>query len=77
MAGFAIAAFDLVLFLLLLFFLLRDGARLRAALRPISPFNDAQEALIFDHLGKTVKGVLAVGGGGAPGPGHSWPSPGS
>jgi len=57
-AGFAIAAFDLVLFLLLLFFLLRDGARLRAALRPISPFNDAQEALIFDHLGKTVKGAL-------------------
>ena len=41
-----------------LFFLLRDGARLRAALRPVSPFNDAQEALIFDHLGKTVKGAL-------------------
>ena len=57
-AGFAIAAFDLALFLLLLFFLLRDGARLRAALRPISPFNETQEALIFDHLGKTVKGAL-------------------
>lgn len=57
-AGFAIATFDLGLFLLLLFFLLRDGARLRAALRPISPFNDAQETLIFDHLGKTVKGAL-------------------
>ncbi len=57
-AGFAIAAFDLLLFLLLLFFLLRDGARLRAALRPISPFNESQEALIFDHLGKTVKGAL-------------------
>ena len=58
LAGFAIATFDLLLFLLLLFFLLRDGARLRAALRPISPFNEAQEALIFDHLGKTVKGAL-------------------
>jgi predicted PurR-regulated permease PerM len=57
-AGFAIAVFDLVLFLLVLFFLLRDGARLRAALRPISPFNEAQEALIFEHLGKTVKGAL-------------------
>ena len=58
MAGFAIAAFDLVLFLLVLFFLLRDGARLRAALRPVSPFNEEQEALIFDHLGRTVKGAL-------------------
>lgn len=57
-AGFAVAAFDLVLFLLLLFFLLRDGARLKAELRPVSPFNEAQEALIFDHLGRTVKGAL-------------------
>jgi predicted PurR-regulated permease PerM len=57
-AGFAIAVFDLVLFLLVLFFLLRDGAKLRAAVRPVSPFNDTQEALIFDHLGKTVKGAL-------------------
>jgi predicted PurR-regulated permease PerM len=57
-AGFAVAVFDLLLFLLLLFFLLRDGGRLRAALRPISPFNDAQEAIIFDHLGRTVKGAL-------------------
>jgi predicted PurR-regulated permease PerM len=57
-AGFAVAAFDLVLFLLLLFFLLRDGGRLRAELRPVSPFNEAQETLIFDHLGRTVKGAL-------------------
>jgi predicted PurR-regulated permease PerM len=57
-AGLAIAAFDLGLFLLVLFFLLRDGARLKAALRPVSPFNETQEALIFDHLGKTVKGAL-------------------
>lgn len=57
-AGLAIAVFDLGLFLLVLFFLLRDGARLRAALRPVSPFNEAQEALIFDHLGRTVKGAL-------------------
>ena len=57
-AGFAIAVFDLGLFLLLLFFLLRDGARLRAALRPVSPFSEEQEALVFDHLGRTVKGAL-------------------
>jgi predicted PurR-regulated permease PerM len=57
-AGFAIALFDLGLFLLVLFFLLRDGARLRAALRPVSPFSEEQEALVFDHLGRTVKGAL-------------------
>jgi predicted PurR-regulated permease PerM len=57
-AGLAIALFDLGLFLLVLFFLLRDGSRLRAALRPVSPFSDPQEALIFDHLGRTVEGAL-------------------
>jgi predicted PurR-regulated permease PerM len=57
-AGFTTAAFELVLFLFMLFFLLRDGGRLRAELRQISPFSEVQEAQIFDHLGKTVKGVL-------------------
>jgi predicted PurR-regulated permease PerM len=57
-AGFTMAAFELALFLLMLFFLLRDGGLLRAELRQISPFSEAQEAQIFDHLGKTVKGVL-------------------
>lgn len=58
LAGFTRALFDLLLFLLMLFFLLRDGARLRSELRPISPFSEAQEHQIFDHLGKTVKGAL-------------------
>ncbi len=57
-AGFAAAAFELALFLFMLFFLLRDGGRLRAELRQVSPFSEVQEAQIFDHLGKTVKGVL-------------------
>jgi predicted PurR-regulated permease PerM len=57
-AGFTTAAFELGLFLFMLFFLLRDGGRLRAELRQVSPFSEAQEAQIFDHLGKTVKGVL-------------------
>jgi predicted PurR-regulated permease PerM len=57
-AGFTTAAFELALFLFMLFFLLRDGGRLRAELRQVSPFSEAQEAQIFDHLGKTVKGVL-------------------
>jgi predicted PurR-regulated permease PerM len=52
------AAVDLGLFLLMLFFLLRDGGRLRTELRPISPFTDEQERQIFDHLERTIKGAL-------------------
>ena len=58
LTGLTQALFELVLFLLMLFFLLRDGARLRIELRPISPFSEVQERQIFDHLGKTVKGTL-------------------
>jgi predicted PurR-regulated permease PerM len=52
------AVFDLVLFLLILFFLLRDGGRLKSELRPISPFSEEQERQIFDHLERTVQGAL-------------------
>ncbi len=50
--------FDLAVFLVTLFFLLKDGPRLKAELRPISPFTEAQEHQIFDHLDKTVKASL-------------------
>jgi predicted PurR-regulated permease PerM len=56
--GVTYALFELVIFTLMLFFLLRDGGRLRAELRQVSPFSDAQETQVFDHLSKTVKGVL-------------------
>ena len=52
------AAVDLGLFLLMLFFLLRDGGRLKKELRPISPFSEEQEHLIFDHLEHTINGAL-------------------
>ena len=52
------AALDLGLFLLMLFFLLRDGGRLRAELQPVSPFSEEQERQIFDHLERTIKGAL-------------------
>jgi predicted PurR-regulated permease PerM len=52
------AFLDLLVFLLSLFFMLRDGGRLRGELRRISPFSSVQEELITDHLGRTVKGVL-------------------
>jgi predicted PurR-regulated permease PerM len=49
---------DLLLFLMMLFFLLRDGGRLRAELRGVSPFSERQENDALDHMGRTVKGVL-------------------
>jgi predicted PurR-regulated permease PerM len=52
------AAIDLGLFLLMLFFLLRDGGRLKSNLRPVSPFSEEQERQIFDHLDRTIKGAL-------------------
>lgn len=50
--------FDLFLFLLMLFFLLRDGPRLRAELGRISPLSKAQEDEVLGHLEKTVKAVV-------------------
>jgi len=52
------AAIDLGFFLLMLFFLLRDGGRLKAELRPVSPFSEEQERQIFEHLDRTIKGAL-------------------
>jgi predicted PurR-regulated permease PerM len=49
---------DLGLFVLMLFFLLRDGDELREALRGVSPLTRAQEVELTDHLTRTVKGVL-------------------
>ena len=57
-SGLTSALLDLVLFLMMLFFLLKDGAALGAELRHISPLSGAQEDQIFDHLSRTVKGVL-------------------
>jgi predicted PurR-regulated permease PerM len=49
---------DMIVFTMLLFFLLRDGAQLRDVLRGISPLTRGQETEILSHLSKTVKGVL-------------------
>jgi predicted PurR-regulated permease PerM len=56
--GVAQALVDLGLFILMLFFLLRDGDQLREALRGISPFTRGQEMELLEHLTRTVKGVL-------------------
>jgi len=52
------ALFDLGLFLMMLFFLLRDGGRLRDEARGISPLSEDREREIFAHLERTVRGVL-------------------
>jgi predicted PurR-regulated permease PerM len=56
--GLGSAFLELAVFLLILFFLLRDGHRLRAEFRQVSPFSDAQEGEILEHLERTVKGSL-------------------
>ncbi len=50
--------FDVFLLLLMLFFLLRDGPRLRAELARISPLSQAQEHEVLGHVERTVKAVL-------------------
>lgn len=52
------ALLDMVLFTMLLFFFLRDGPAIRQVIRDISPLSADQERDIFEHLGRTVKGVV-------------------
>jgi predicted PurR-regulated permease PerM len=52
------AVFDLAVFVLMLFFFLRDGSQFRERVAEISPLSPEQESQIFDHLTRTVKGVL-------------------
>jgi predicted PurR-regulated permease PerM len=52
------AAFELVLFVLMLFFLLRDGSTVRRKFREISPLSEAHERSMIEHLARTVKGVM-------------------
>ncbi len=58
LTGVAAVALDLTVFLMMLFFLLRDGDDLRESLRGISPFTRGQETELLEHLGNTVKAVL-------------------
>lgn len=58
LAGLANVLLHFGIFVLMLFFLLRDGEELREAVRGISPLTRGQELEIVDHLTRTVKGVL-------------------
>ena len=58
LAGLATAVVDATLFLMMLFFLLRDAEDLRDVFRGVSPLNRGQETEAMHHLTRTVKGVL-------------------
>lgn len=58
LANLAAALLDVVILVMMLFFLLRDGEELRESLRGISPLTRGQETQIMDHLTSTVRGVL-------------------
>jgi predicted PurR-regulated permease PerM len=58
LAGTAALLLDLVIFLMMLFFLLRDKEEIREALRGISPFTRGQESELLEHLGNTVRASL-------------------
>jgi len=58
LTGAAALLLDLVIFLMMLFFLLRDGDDLREALRGISPLTRGQETELLEHLANTIKAVL-------------------
>ncbi|HET7291397.1 MAG TPA: AI-2E family transporter [Vicinamibacteria bacterium] len=58
LAGATEALFELVLFMMMLFFLLKDGERLRNEIKHLSPLSADQEEMIFDNIARTVRGVL-------------------
>jgi len=56
--GLAAIALDTMIFLMLVFFILRDEADLREALRGVSPFTRGQETEVAYHLTQTVRAVF-------------------
>jgi len=58
LGGLASAVFDVTIFLMMLFFLLRDGDDMRDIFRGVSPLTRGQETEAMHHLTRTVKGVL-------------------
>lgn len=57
-AGLTSTLLDLILFLITLFFILRDGNKLGKELRSISPVSTERANEVYDRLARTVKGVL-------------------
>ncbi len=58
LAGITSAVLYLILFLLAMFFLLRDGKRFAAEVLGLLPFSEPEREEMFQSVGGTVKGVL-------------------
>jgi predicted PurR-regulated permease PerM len=58
LTGFTSAILYLILFLLAMFFLLRDGRRFAAEVFGLLPFSGPERDEMFQSVGRTVKGVL-------------------
>ncbi len=58
LAGFATTILYLGLFLLAMFFLLRDGKRFATEVIGLLPFSQSEREEIFESVGRTVKAVL-------------------
>jgi predicted PurR-regulated permease PerM len=56
--GLTSAAFELFIFLLMLFFLLRDGHLLVDEVRKVSPLSPAREQLVFQQVTRTTRASL-------------------
>lgn len=56
--GLATAMLGLFIFLISLYYLLRDGERFKAALMRVSPLPAADEELIFERLGLAINSVV-------------------
>jgi predicted PurR-regulated permease PerM len=57
-AGVTSAVLYLILFLLAMFFFLRDGKRFAAEIVGLLPFSEPEREEMFQSVGRTVKGVL-------------------
>jgi predicted PurR-regulated permease PerM len=58
LTGITAAVLHLILFLLAMFFLLRDGKRFAAEVVGLTPFSGAEREEMLGSVGRTVKGVL-------------------
>jgi predicted PurR-regulated permease PerM len=58
LAGVTTAFLYLILFLLAMFFFLRDGRRFAAGIVGLLPFSEPEREEMFQSVGRTVKGVL-------------------
>ncbi len=58
LSGFSALLLDLFIFFISLYYLLRDGEKLKQAITKLSPLNDKDDSIIFDRLQLAVNSVI-------------------